>query len=79
MNGNVFRRGTIAEYKAGHYYVTKTEWDDGHTEIEVHRCEPTLLFHSCDPKEWEPAMERVQVMAESERQSVKLALTTEKK
>ncbi|KKL64716.1 hypothetical protein LCGC14_2162150, partial [marine sediment metagenome] len=32
-------------------YLTVTEWEDDHCEIELHKCEPELLFHSCDKKE----------------------------
>ena len=45
------RKGTVVEYKKGHYYLTHTIWEDGHCEIEVHKCTPDLLFHSCDQKE----------------------------
>lgn len=69
----VSRTGKVTEYKAGHYYVTRTEWDDGgHVEIEVHRCVPHLLFHSCDPKEWEAAKEQANELARMERQEVTL-------
>ncbi len=45
------RTGKATEYKQGKHYLTITEWDDGHCEIEVHKCEPELLFNTCDPKE----------------------------
>ena len=42
------REGKVVEFKKGHYYMTHTEWEDGHHEIEVHRCVPELIWHSCD-------------------------------
>ncbi len=45
------RTGKVTEYKKGHYYLTHTEWEDGHCEIEIHECKPTLLAHSCDQKD----------------------------
>lgn len=45
------RKGTCVEYKKGHHYLTHTVWEDGHCEIEVHKCVPELIFHSCDTKE----------------------------
>ncbi len=42
------RLGKVTEYKKGHHYLTHTKWEDGHTEIEVHRCIPELVWHSCD-------------------------------
>lgn len=51
------RTGKVTEYKRGHYYLSHTEWQDGHCEIEVHRCVPKILWHSCDPKEWNQAQE----------------------
>lgn len=45
------RKGTVTEYKQGHHYLTITQWEDGHCEIEIHRCIPELLFHSCDQKQ----------------------------
>lgn len=47
----VNRKGKCTEYKHGHYYMTHTEWEDGHCEIEIHRCVPELLWHSCDTKQ----------------------------
>lgn len=46
------RKGTTTEYKIGHHYLTYTVWEDGHCEIEVHKCTPELIFHSCDMKEF---------------------------
>ena len=51
------RKGICTEYKHGHYYLTHTEWDDGHVEIEVHRCVPELLRHSCDKNQLDEAKE----------------------
>ncbi len=45
------RLGKVTEYKKGHYYLSHTEWEDGHCEIEVHSCVPQLIFHSCDSKQ----------------------------
>ena len=47
----VNRSGKTTEFKRGHHYLTLTEWEDGHYEIEVHKCVPKLIFHSCDLKE----------------------------
>lgn len=69
---NITRVGELHEYKAGHYYVSRIDWEDGHTEIEVHRCQPQLLFHSCDPKEWDAACSQADKLAEGERQDVRL-------
>lgn len=51
------RKGTTVEYKRGHYYLTETTWEDGHVEIEVHRCVPELLWHSCDKNQLDEARE----------------------
>ena len=51
------RVGKTTEYKRGHYYLTITEFEDGHCEIEVHRCIPELIYHSCDYKDKEKAVE----------------------
>ena len=45
------RTGKVTEYKNGHYYLSVTEWEDKHCEIEIHKCEPELLWHSCDEKQ----------------------------
>lgn len=42
------RTGKTIEYKSGPYYLSHTDWGDGHEEIELHRCRPELLFHTCD-------------------------------
>jgi hypothetical protein len=42
------RKGTTTEYKRGHFYLSHTIWEDGHEEIEIHRCAPQQLFHSYD-------------------------------
>ena len=60
------RRGTVTEYKHGHHYLTHTEWEDGHCEIEIHRCEPELKFHSCDPRDLARAHSEFQHLAEGE-------------
>ena len=49
------RIGRTVEYKQGHYYLTLTDWQDGHCELEVHRCIPEPLFHSCDVNDLERA------------------------
>ncbi len=68
------RFGKATEYKKGHHYLTLVQWDDGHCEIEVHRCVPVSLFHSCDIKELDlakkmfnqlPYLERKDVMEDS--------------
>lgn len=51
------RKGTVVEYKNGHHYLTHTQWEDGHCEIEIHRCVPELLWHSCDMKQLDEAKE----------------------
>ena len=71
-NAHITRTGTVTEYKSGHYYVTRVDWLDGHSELEVHRCEPTLLWHSCDPKQWEAAIALAGELAAGEQQDVKL-------
>lgn len=43
-----FRSGKITEYRDGTLMLTHIEWDDGHEEIEVHECKPTLLFRAYD-------------------------------
>lgn len=53
------RIGKVTEYKQGHFYLTHTEWEDGHCEIEVHHCEPQPLFHSCDQKQLEIAKKKL--------------------
>lgn len=53
----VNRRGTATEYKNGHHYLTYVQWEDGHCEIEIHKCVPELLFHSCDQHELKEAEE----------------------
>ena len=54
---DVNRKGECTEYKKGHYYLTHTEWEDGHTEIEVHRCVPELIFNTCDQHQQDEAKE----------------------
>ncbi len=49
------RVGKVTEYKRGHHYLTHTEWEDGHVEIEVHECMPKLVWHSCDQKQLDDA------------------------
>ncbi len=61
------RTGTVTEYKKGHFYLTHTEWEDGHIEIEVHRCEPVLFYHSCDPNDLATAKEQFKILANNER------------
>lgn len=45
------RIGTTIEYKYGHYYLSLTDFHDGHCEIEIHRCVPEQIYHSCDMKD----------------------------
>ena len=49
------RIGKVTEYKRGHYYLSHTEWEDGHCEIEIHHCVPEIIWHSCDTKELDTA------------------------
>jgi hypothetical protein len=60
------RRGVVTEYKRGHYYLTITEFEDGHCEIEVHRCIPELVYHSCDIKDRQVAIEAFNISADKE-------------
>ena len=52
------RIGKCTEYKDGHYYLTRTQWEDGHEEIEIHVCVPQMLWHTCDPDQFEMAKEK---------------------
>lgn len=45
------RYGTTTEYKKGTLYLSHTVWDDGHEEIEIHRCSPEQIFHTYDVTE----------------------------
>ena len=63
---DVNRTGKVTEYKRGHFYLTKTEWEDGHIEIEVHRCTPQLFYHSCDPNDLVTAEEQFNMLADGE-------------
>lgn len=60
------RIGKVTEYKRGHIYLTHTEWPDGHCEIELHRCCPELIYHSCDYKDLEEAMRLFALAADKE-------------
>ena len=74
----VNRRGTVTEYKRGHYYLTHTEWEDNHCEIEIHLCVPHLLWHSCDLKELPEAMkkfEELTFIAPLNEETQRLSLT----
>jgi hypothetical protein len=61
------RIGRTVEFKRGHHYLTVTEWEDGHCEIEVHKCVPELVFHTCDPSELGRAREVFESLAAGER------------
>ncbi len=63
------RTGKCTEYKKGHYYLTHTEWEDGHCEIEVHKCVPEMIFHTCDTKELELAEDIFNQCSKLERQT----------
>jgi len=63
------RIGKSVEYKQGHYYLTCTDWGDGHAEIEIHRCTPELLFHSCDIKDAVRAKDVFTGLVEGEKKS----------
>ncbi len=64
------RKGTCVEYKKGHHYLTYTQWEDGHCEIEVHKCVPELIFHSCDMKELDLAKEMFRNLPDLERKEL---------
>lgn len=57
------RKGNTQEFKMGHYYLSYTEWDDGHCEIEIHECKPTLLWHSCDKSKLSEAKDALRSLA----------------
>lgn len=61
------RTGRTVEFKRGHHYLTVTRWEDGHCEIEVHKCVPELVFHTCDPNELSLARDTFLSLATSER------------
>lgn len=61
------RKGEVTEYKKGHIYLTHVEWEDGHCEIEIHRCVPQQLFHSCDSGQLEMAQQALLEHAAQER------------
>lgn len=65
------RKGTVVEYKRGHHYLTHTTWEDGHCEIEVHKCVPELIFHSCDMKEFDLAARIFEELPLLERKNLK--------
>jgi len=71
------RTGKCTEYKQGHYYLTHTEWEDGHCEIEVHRCVPELLFHTCDPNQLDEAKELFQKLERKHPSEYKLLVSDE--
>ena len=60
------RIGTVVEYKKGHYYLSMTDWGDGHCEIEIHRCIPEQLYHSCDMKDINDAKQKFFQLSEGE-------------
>lgn len=62
------RIGKTIEYKQGHYYMSCTQWQDGHCEIEIHRCVPELLFHSCDQKDSNKAKSMFKSLAKGEKE-----------
>lgn len=70
------RKGIVTEYKKGHYYLTNTEWEDGHCEIEVHRCVPELLWHSCDTNQFDEAMELFKQLKHEHPNDYKKQITT---
>lgn len=61
------RIGKCTEYKRGHYYLTHTEWPDGHCEIEIHECRPILIYHSCDTKDIDEAKTLFAQLADREK------------
>jgi hypothetical protein len=67
----VNRTGTVTEYKRGHFYLTITAFEDGHCEIEVHKCVPKLIYHSCDYKDKEHAIESFNsLVAQEEKENI---------
>jgi hypothetical protein len=64
------RLGKTTEFKSGHNYLTITEWEDGHCEIEIHQCIPKLLFHSCDMKDIDRAREEFKKLTDTETTKV---------
>ena len=62
----ISRKGEVTEYKKGHYYLSITKWEDGHIEIEVHRCYPVIIFHSCDKKDLNKAKKLLEMLGEED-------------
>ena len=58
--------GKVTEEKAGHFYLTTTEWEDGHVELEIHYCRPELVLHSCDKKQVNEARAELLRLAEAD-------------
>ncbi len=65
------RIGKITEYRRGVLFLSITEWEDGHVETELHRCEPELLFYSCDVKEQQYAKAYLEELAEQRAKLLK--------
>lgn len=63
------RVGTVVEYKYGHYYLSLTDFHDGHCEIEIHRCVPEAIYHSCDMKDLGDAKRTFQSLVDKEMRS----------
>ena len=61
------RTGQTVEYKIGPYYLTHTEWTDGHEDTEIWRCKPMLLFHSYDDKNLDGMMSLLENLAKREK------------
>jgi len=66
------RYGKTIEYKNGHFYLTYTQWEDGHCEIEIHKCVPELIYHSCDQHELPNAKNIFKELYNEERALVSL-------
>ena len=69
MDLKVNRVGTTYEYKYGHYYLSMTDFHDGHCEIEIHRCVPEQLYHSCDMKDIGDARSNFENLVKGEMRS----------
>lgn len=68
------RKGITTEYKRGHIYLTHTEWEDGHCEIEIHKCVPEQLFHSCDQHQLTRAKEIFNKLADNDFTPMRLEI-----
>lgn len=56
------RRGTLAEYQSGRYFMYVTEWEEvsngrKHREVEIYHNTSTVIWNSTDPNQFEKAKE----------------------